>query len=522
MKANLRKIDASGKYAQLLRKNFHLFLLVIMLFIFLPKVYADTTNVMILLDASGSMAEQIQGVRKIDIAKRTLEKVLRTIPPNARIGLRIYGHQSPRYKRDCFDTKLEVPLAFNNRQTIANRLQTIIPQGYTPLAYSLSQMKSDFSSEGKNCIICITDGVETCDGNPCAIADSLHRYGLKVVIHVIGFRVGEADRDILMCIPNRGGGHYFSADNVKELEEAMQKAMEVSITPGLLKLEFKEIENIEDAISASLVSKGLIRILGRVNTDEFMAVPPGEYSLANFRLYSLRDPDPYNESTVVIDSVIVHAEQETIVPLDKLSILEVETVFDEGVHSAELSFESDVLTNLKSEKITANRRVFLLRQGPYILRCVSKVSGQTKVIEKEVLLFGQNYHKVEFDFTPFHFPYWIFLIVLGVGALAILKIPLKRNDKNTLEEFNRHPERFRGQVVTLLLRLSKKDFQLGAANPFFLYFPVEINVYIFVPQRFRDLLRYPENRKIRVSFLCKEGKHDSGNYLVKYKKGPKV
>ena len=91
-------------------RHFSLFVALLLVVSFAFEVYADTTNVMIVLDASGSMRGQIEGRTKMEIAKQAIREVLKTIPEDVRVGLRVYGHQSPRYKHDCKDSKLEVPL----------------------------------------------------------------------------------------------------------------------------------------------------------------------------------------------------------------------------------------------------------------------------------------------------------------------------------------------------------------------------------------------------------------------------
>ena len=215
--------------------------------------FADTTNVVVVLDASGSMRQQIEGSTKMDIAKDAIRDVIRTLPRNVRLGLRVYGHQSPQYLHDCQDSRLELPLDFVNYQQLVGILKKINPRGYTPLAYSLAQVQDDFIYDGRNVVVCVTDGIETCGGDPCVVADTLSS-AFNLVFHVVGFDVGETDREILMCIPENSGGQYFSATNTRELRNAIKDVFELSINPGYLKLGFSGLDDKVEFIYGRLLT----------------------------------------------------------------------------------------------------------------------------------------------------------------------------------------------------------------------------------------------------------------------------
>ena len=139
-----------------------------------PKVL---TRIEFVFDVSFSMFGQWQSGMKMDIAKKMLSEFMDSIKgvENIEVALRCYGHQSSlRPERNCKDTKLEVPFAKDNFIAIKNRLKTLQPKGTTPIAYTLSQCGEDFPSATsnvvRNIIILITDGIEECDGDPCAVS----------------------------------------------------------------------------------------------------------------------------------------------------------------------------------------------------------------------------------------------------------------------------------------------------------------------------------------------------------------
>ena len=118
---------------------------------------------------------------KISIAKSLMIQTMDSLRflENIELALRIYGHQSKILpgKQDCFDTKLEVPFASanDNYQNIINEIRRLQPKGTTPIARSLEYSAEDFPScdDCRNIIILITDGMEACDEDPCAVAIAL-------------------------------------------------------------------------------------------------------------------------------------------------------------------------------------------------------------------------------------------------------------------------------------------------------------------------------------------------------------
>jgi Ca-activated chloride channel family protein len=101
------------------------------------------------------------------------------------------------------------------------------PTGWTPIANSLEkaqQILSQYSGDGhNNSIILVSDGKETCDGNPIDIAKKLKASQLNVIINVIGFDVGGEDERQLQEVANSGGGDYFSVKKAIDFEYAFEK-----------------------------------------------------------------------------------------------------------------------------------------------------------------------------------------------------------------------------------------------------------------------------------------------------------
>lgn len=173
------------------------------------------TRIEFVFDASFSMFGQWQSGMKMDIAKKMLSEFLDSIQKvsNLEIALRCYGHQVPLHpERSCTDTKLEVPFGRNNSAAIKNRLKTIVPKGTTPIAYTLEQCGPDFPSPSsaniRNIIILITDGIEECDGDPCAVSLALQKKGIVLKPFVIGIGLDQSYLNTFGCI-----GKFYDASS---------------------------------------------------------------------------------------------------------------------------------------------------------------------------------------------------------------------------------------------------------------------------------------------------------------------
>jgi len=178
----------------------------------------QTTRILFIFDASQSMLGRWQSDTKFNIAKRIISEMLDSIAnlKNTEFALRVYGHQFQYPPQVCNDTKLEVPFAAGNTAKIKSRLRTITPRGTTPLAYSLEQSAKDFPPcfNCRNIIVLITDGLEECSGDPCAVSKMLQKNGIVLKPFIIG--IGQDFNLAFNCI-----GTYFDATNEKDLRKAL-------------------------------------------------------------------------------------------------------------------------------------------------------------------------------------------------------------------------------------------------------------------------------------------------------------
>jgi Ca-activated chloride channel homolog len=192
-----------------------------------PQKVADRTRLLFLLDGSGSMLEKWGGPNetKLSIARSILSRIVDSLRQNTKIdlGLRVYGHQFPPGQNNCKDTKLEVGFKAKNHSLIIEKINQIKPKGVTPIAYALQQAAGDFPVQPgyRNILILITDGIESCGGDPCAVSLALQKKGVFLQPYIIG--LGMAAEKSLDC-----AGTFMNADTPGNFHEMLNYAIERS------------------------------------------------------------------------------------------------------------------------------------------------------------------------------------------------------------------------------------------------------------------------------------------------------
>ena len=192
-------------------------------------------NIEIILDDSGSMGQVIDtGETRLDAAKRVLSEVAAAIPdrPGVNVGLRVYGRGGDNTETgkaaSCESSELVVPLSGIDRGKLAEEMVPLVPTGWTPIALALQRSAADFpdTPDATNAIVLVTDGLETCGGDPAEIAGALASGPDHIVTHVIGFAVTPEEQEILQGITQQSGGLLLGANNATELTGALFKILE--------------------------------------------------------------------------------------------------------------------------------------------------------------------------------------------------------------------------------------------------------------------------------------------------------
>ena len=212
---------------------------------------ATQVNVELIMDSSGSMAAQTDdGEPRIDAAKRVLNQVIDAIPVDRaelNVGFRVFGHQGNNTEagraESCQSSDLTVPVDGVDPDALREQVANYAPVGWTPIGLSLERAAADFPAASEtvtNAIILVTDGLETCDSDPCAIATALKESNAAVTVYVVGLGLDEEELRITGCIAENTGGQIVGAQNAGELSAALftfLEELQVVVTTGFLEIE---------------------------------------------------------------------------------------------------------------------------------------------------------------------------------------------------------------------------------------------------------------------------------------------
>ncbi|HEY0976071.1 MAG TPA: VWA domain-containing protein [Flavobacteriales bacterium] len=189
----------------------------------------ELTRILFVMDASNSMNAFWGTEPKIVAARKILLESLKPIEdvPGIEIALRLYGHQTriEPGKQDCDDTKLEVPFAPRNGKAIRDKMNSVYCLGTTPIARSLEKAASDFPDrKARNVIILITDGIEACDEDPCAVSRALQAKGITLKPFVIGVGIDESSAYNLKCV-----GNYYDASTPELFDRVLKVVIDQAL-----------------------------------------------------------------------------------------------------------------------------------------------------------------------------------------------------------------------------------------------------------------------------------------------------
>lgn len=181
---------------------------------------------LLMLDASGSMADEVADGQKMGLAKEALTFYATGIPETTDLGFLVYGHKGSMDPAEraasCEGAEVLAPLGEVDYESLPGLLEEFSPTGFTPLGVALEKAAGAFEGrEGSaNRVVVVSDGQETCGGDPVAAAGALADAGIAVV-DVVAFDVPDEQLADLEAIAQAGGGELVIADDGAELREAL-------------------------------------------------------------------------------------------------------------------------------------------------------------------------------------------------------------------------------------------------------------------------------------------------------------
>ncbi len=203
----------------------------------------EKIRILFIFDASNSMNAQWQNSSKIKVARELMLQTLDSLTnlENVELALRLYGHEFDRSVHNCNDTELRVEFASSksNASRIKDELRALDCKGTTPIALSLEEAGNNDFPECENCrnvIILITDGIEACDGDPCAVAKALHAKGIKLKPFIIGVGLDTSYLGQFQCV-----GEFLSADTEDSFKSVLSYVISQAVNNTTVQVNLNDI-----------------------------------------------------------------------------------------------------------------------------------------------------------------------------------------------------------------------------------------------------------------------------------------
>jgi Ca-activated chloride channel family protein len=300
----------------------------------IPLSFAQADDrTIVVLDASGSMWGQIDGRSKIEIARETIDKVLPSVSKDSELGLMVYGH---RDKGSCADIELVVPPARDTGAKIADVVNGITPKGKTPLTQAVREAADALKyTEEKATVVLVTDGLETCEADPCALARELESKGVDFTAHVVGFGLTLEEGKKVSCLAEGTGGQYFQASDAGQLVAAL--AATVAAPPAVKAVPAAETKPVKldyNVMLESVLSEGgpVIGESGDIQWKIFKAgangEPEGDYIALEYKgSYSATYPAGKYIAVATLDGSI---ERKAVFEIRESEVVKPRVNFDAG------------------------------------------------------------------------------------------------------------------------------------------------------------------------------------------------
>ena len=192
---------------------------------------SEVTDLALIVDYSGSMnAKMKDGATKVASAKKCVMDLIEKLPNDLNVALVVYGVSKAR---GCQDIDIVQPLGPINKPALKSKINGFNATGMTPIASSLTKAGEELKkAKGGSAIVLVTDGAESCHGDPAAVAAKLAaEFGVKFGINVIGFGIEPKEKAELADIAAKGHGKLLTVENANELAGALQKVVAEKVAP---------------------------------------------------------------------------------------------------------------------------------------------------------------------------------------------------------------------------------------------------------------------------------------------------
>jgi hypothetical protein len=159
--------------------------------------------------------------KRITVARQSVADVVRRIPSDVRAGLVTVGACPAAQSRGFFGP--------GERSALMSQIQRLEPDRGTPLADGVAKAGAMLDGVSRQAMmLVVTDGMETCGGDPCAQARRLAAAKQHLTINVVD--IGNSGSG--NCLAQATGGQVFTAQSVNALKLGLERATKGMLGPA--------------------------------------------------------------------------------------------------------------------------------------------------------------------------------------------------------------------------------------------------------------------------------------------------
>jgi Ca-activated chloride channel family protein len=180
-------------------------------------------RVVVAIDASGSMNGRLGPASKLELAREAAGNFIGSLPADVPAALVVFGQQGNNTaagkNRSCAAIHIAAAMT-SDRSALQSALTGVQAVGWTPLASALQragEMLAPSQTPGEQIVYVVSDGQETCGGDPVAAARGLREGGTKAIVNIIGFGIPQAEARALHAVAQAGGGGFTNAHSMNEV-----------------------------------------------------------------------------------------------------------------------------------------------------------------------------------------------------------------------------------------------------------------------------------------------------------------
>lgn len=176
----------------------------------------EEPEIVLIVDGSKSMDEPFPGAQtRMDMSRKSIANLVRGLPKPIDVAL-VEFTTCTSVRRDRFYSAPE-------RESLIREVERLMPTGGTPLARSIERAGNIVSGQADSTIVVVSDGEDTCHGDPCAAARAIKREKPNVTINVIDIS-GGGGRSVLQCVAGSTGGKVLTPQSGADMLRKMQQA----------------------------------------------------------------------------------------------------------------------------------------------------------------------------------------------------------------------------------------------------------------------------------------------------------